>query len=183
MSHPTPYRMNALADSGTLVRDGSGDSPRVDVGLRREGSADRHRRSARAAVAGTGQAALPTHATLRQAPVLSQPAMSPVLRGGSVAPFAVRNNLRTPPIDSTLASLQKMLGMTLSTMAWLVFLWGMAHLVIAAVHNAQGELGVGIDATVRGSKCCLGAFLLALIGVPQWLFGQRKIDRGRLSLN
>jgi hypothetical protein len=95
----------------------------------------------------------------------------------------VRNGLRTSPSDSSLAALQKGLGMAVTAMAWLVFLWGMAHLVIAAVHNTQGELGAGIDATVRGGKCCLGAFLLSLIGVPQWLVGQRKLDRSRLLLN
>lgn len=182
MSQPTSYRMNGLADSGSLVRDGVPEVHRLDAGLRREPAPDRHRRSARPAGSHSSHPSL----SLRQTPGLSQPAIAPVspaLRGGSVAPFALRNDLRTTPFDSQLASVQKMLGMALTTVAWLVFLWGMAHLVIAAVHNAQGELGFGIDTTVRGGKCCLGAFLLALIGVPQWLSGQRKLDRSRLLFN
>ena len=186
MSQPTLYRMNGLADGGSLVRDGVAEPPRLDAGLRREVGFDRHRRSARPSGAHISQPPLATNLSLRQTPALSQPVITPVspaLRGGSVAPFAVRNELRSAPFDPSLATLQKMLGMALSAMAWLVFLWGMAHLVIAAVHNAQGELGAGIDASVRGGKCCLGALLLALVGVPQWLVAQRKLDRGRPLLN
>lgn len=186
MSQPTSYRMNGLAESGSHARDVVPDVQRLDVGLRRDVVSERHRRSARPSGSRSSQTPLSPSLALRQTPALSQPVSepaSPVFRGGSVAPFAVRNELRTGPFNSSLATLQKMLGVTVTSMAWLVFLWGMAHLVIAAAHNTQGELGAGIDATVRGGKCCLGAFLLSLIGVPQWLFGQRKLDRSRLLLN
>ncbi len=61
--------------------------------------------------------------------------------------------------------------------AWLVFLWGFSYLILAAVHNQQGELGLGLDATLFGAKSCLGSFLLAAIGVPQWVMAQRRLNR------
>jgi len=67
--------------------------------------------------------------------------------------------------------------MLLVSAGWLVFLWGLANLAIAAVHNQQGELGLGLDATLRGAKSCLGGFLLAAIGVPQWVMAQRKLHQ------
>ena len=204
MSQSTSYRMNSLAEPGSFVRPGVGHgsshgpghgpghgsphspghgsshgaqhgpghgSPHGGVGRSAERSTLAHG-AASARGSGGGQVA-----------PLGAPALSPALRGGSVAPFAVRNNLRTPPLNSALLGLQRWLGITLTAMAWLVFLWGMAHLVIAAVHNAGGELGQSIDATVRGAKCCLGAFLLALVGLPQWLVSQRKLDHVRLQRN
>jgi len=188
MSQPTSYRMNSLAESGSFVRPGAGHgsphgsphspghgsphgSPHAGVGRPAERGSLVH---GAAVVRGSGGG---------QVAPLGTPALSPALRGGSVAPFAVRNNLRTPPLNSALTGLQRWLGITLTAMAWLVFLWGMAHLVIAAVHNAGGELGQSIDATVRGAKCCLGAFLLALVGLPQWLVSQRKLDHVRLQRN
>lgn len=100
---------------------------------------------------------------------------SPALRGGGVVPFAVRNELRGPTGFSWLAYLQKCAGMTLVATSWLIFLWGLANLVLAALHNQQGELGLGLDSTLMGAKSCLAAFLLAAIGVPQWVMAQRKL--------
>lgn len=192
MSQPTSYRMNSLAEPGSFVRPGAGHgsshgpshgsphgsphspghgSPHGAVGRQAERGSLVH---GAAVVRGSGGG---------QVAPLGTPALSPALRGGSVAPFAVRNSLRTPPLNSALVGLQRWLGITLTAMAWLVFLWGMAHLVIAAVHNGGGELGQSIDATVRGAKCCLGAFLLALVGLPQWLVSQRKLDHVRLQRN
>lgn len=102
---------------------------------------------------------------------------SPVLRGGRAEPFAVRSDLRGPAGLTWLAVLQKCAGAILVGSAWLIFLWGLANLVLAALHNAQGELGIGLDATLMGAKACLGAFLLAAIGVPQWVMAQRKLRR------
>jgi len=119
MSQPTLYRMNGLADGGSLVRDGVAEPHRLDAGLRREVGFDRHRRSARPSGAHVSQPPLATNLSLRQTPALSQPVITPVspaLRGGSVAPFAVRNELRSAPFDPSLATLQKMLGMALSAM-------------------------------------------------------------------
>lgn len=101
----------------------------------------------------------------------------PILRGESVTPFAVRNELRSSPSSAWLAILQKCAGMLLVSAGWLVFLWGLANLAIAAVHNQQGELGLGLDATLRGAKSCLGGFLLAAIGLPQWVMAQRKLHQ------
>jgi hypothetical protein len=106
---------------------------------------------------------------------LPDPSASPALRGGSAIPFAVRNGLRSSPVLSGLAVLQKCAGMALVACAWLVFLWGMAHLVLAALHNQQGELGLGLASTLAGAKSCTAGFLLAAVGVPQWVMGDRKI--------
>ena len=65
--------------------------------------------------------------------------------------------------------------MVLVGTAWLIFLWGLANLVLAALHNAHGELGLGLDATLSGAKSCLGAFVVAALGVPQWVMAQRKL--------
>lgn len=105
---------------------------------------------------------------------MPQQGVSPDLRRGSVVPIAARNELRSSPVLPWLAFLQKCAGMAFVASAWLVFLWGMAHLILAAVHNQQGELGLGLDATLSGAKSCLGGFLLAAIGVPQWVMGNRK---------
>ena len=101
---------------------------------------------------------------------------------GSVAPFAVRNNLRSAPQLSA-ARPAALAGDHPDGDGVAGVPVGMAHLVIAAVHNGGGELGQSIDATVRGAKCCLGAFLLALVGLPQWLVSQRKLDHVRLQRN
>lgn len=206
MSQPTSYRMNGLPESGSFLREGSSDriapvrgpvAARGSVGGAIVGSPGGPLGSASglteavvgatyssaAVVAGSAPSARSAGRLTHAAAPLGQPALSPALRSGSVAPYAVRNNLRSPRLDSTLLSLGRWLGITLTAVAWLVFLWGMAHLVIAAVHNAGGELGAGIDATLRGAKCCLGAFLLALAGVPQWLVSQRKLDAVRLLRN
>lgn len=206
MSQPTSYRMNGLPDSGSFLREGprNGSSDRIAPVL---GSVAARQPvggaigspltstsglteavvgatySPGAGVGGSAPSARSAGRLTHAAAPLGQPALSPALRGGSVAPYAVRNNLRSPRLDSTLLGLGRWLGITLTAVAWLVFLWGMAHLVIAAVHNAGGELGAGIDATLRGAKCCLGAFLLALAGVPQWLVSQRKLDAVRLLRN
>jgi hypothetical protein len=64
-----------------------------------------------------------------------------------------------------------------------VFLVGLAHLVLAAVHNQQGELGMGLDSTVNGTKYCLAGFVLAAAGLPQWVISARKLQKRRLALN
>lgn len=104
-------------------------------------------------------------------------AASPILRGGRAEPFAVRNELRSPSGLTWLAILQKCAGLVLVGSAWLIFLWGLANLILAALHNQQGELGLGLDSTLLGAKACLGAFLLAAIGVPQWVMANRKLSR------
>lgn len=202
MSQPTSYRMNGLAESGSFLREGSSDriassrgvipvrgavggpgGPQSSSGASLSEAVVRSAYSGAVATSSSAASVRAAERLTRPAAPLGRPALSPALRGGSVAPYAVRNNLRTPRLDSTLLGLQRWLGITLTAVAWMVFLWGMAHLVIAAVHNAGGELGASIDATVRGAKCCLGAFLLALAGVPQWLVSQRKLDSARLLRN
>lgn len=106
-------------------------------------------------------------------------APAPALRGGGVAPYAVQSGLRTPGSRSALATLQKCAGMALTAAAWVVFLGGLAHLILAAVHNQRGELGIGLNSTMSGAKYCLAGFLLAGIGVPQWLMAERRAVRSR----
>jgi hypothetical protein len=106
---------------------------------------------------------------------IPQPGASPALRGERVVPYAVRNELRTPQLPTWLATLQKCAGVTLVSAAWLVFLWGMANLILAALHNQAGELGLGLDSTMAGGKSCLASFLLFAVGVPQWVMGERKL--------
>ena len=115
--------------------------------------------------------------------LLPSAALSPALRDHSVDNFAARSNLRTPPVGTVLFTLQKCLGITLSVAAWLVFLAGLAHLILAAVHNQQGELGLGMDSTVAGAKYCLASFVLGGVGLPQWVIGARRLREGRAALN
>ncbi len=68
--------------------------------------------------------------------------------------------------------------MVLVSGAWLAFLWGLAQLILAAVHNQQGELGLGIDSTLNGAKSCLASFVMAAAGVPQWVMANRKLTLG-----
>ena len=115
--------------------------------------------------------------------LLPSAALSPALRDHSVDNFAARSNLRTPRVGSALHLLQKCLGITLSIFAWLVLLAGLAHLILAAVHNQQGELGLGMDSTVNGAKYCLASFILAAVGLPQWVKSSRKLRAARADLN
>jgi hypothetical protein len=101
---------------------------------------------------------------------------SPILREGSVVSFAARNELRSPPVLPWLAILQKCVGVALVGGAWLAFLLGLSHMILAALHNQQGELGLGLDSTLIGAKICLGGFLLAAVGVPQWVMANRKLQ-------
>jgi hypothetical protein len=64
-----------------------------------------------------------------------------------------------------------------------VFLVGLAHLILAAVHNQQGELGLGLDSTVSGAKYCLAGFVLAAAGLPQWVISARRLRTLRMALN
>ena len=114
--------------------------------------------------------------------LLRSTALSPGLRDHSVDTFAARSNLRTPPAAPALLVLQKCIGMTLATIAWVVFLVGLAHLVLAAVHNQQGELGLGVDSTVTGAKYCLASFLLAGMGLPQWVISSRRLQSAPSAL-
>ena len=128
--------------------------------------------------------ALPSSAHLGLTPGLARAlppgqGPAPALRGGGVAPFAVQSRLRTPGSRTTLITLQKCAGVMLTAGAWVVFLGGLAHLILAAVHNQRGELGVGLSSTLSGAKYCLAGFLLAGIGVPQWLMADRRAARAR----
>lgn len=133
--------------------------------------------------AGLDTSLVPSGLTSGLPPALSPAGLSPVLRDHSVDNFAARSNLRTPPVNSALLILQKCLGIVLSTVAWLVFLAGLAHLIIAAVHNQQGELGLGLDSTVMGAKYCLASFVLGAVGLPQWVICARRLRESRAALN
>ena len=125
----------------------------------------------------------PIHGASLQQSVLPSAALSPVLRDRSVDNFALRSNLRTPPAFRTLLVLQKCLGIALTTTAWLILLAGMAHLILAAVHNQQGELGLGLDSTVMGAKYCTASFVLGAAGLPQWVMSARRLNEARAHLN
>ena len=71
----------------------------------------------------------------------------------------------------------------MAVVAWLVFLAGLAHLILAALHNQQGELGLGLDSTLSGAKYCLASFILAAVGLPQWVISSRKLQASRANLN
>lgn len=92
-----------------------------------------------------------------------------------VVDFAVRTPLRTGIPERTLRVLQRCAGIVLTMIAWIVFLGGLAHFVIAALHNREGELGKGLDATILGAYACAASVILAGIGVPNWVFAERKL--------
>lgn len=125
----------------------------------------------------SGGVAVPARSALELS--VRAPGLAPAVRGGSVAPFAVRNQVRRAPLLPSLPILQKCAGIFLTATAWLVFLLGMAYLLVAAVHNQAGELGLGLSATMSGTKLCLGSFLLAACGVPQWVMAVRKLQPAR----
>lgn len=106
-------------------------------------------------------------------------APAPALRGGRVGSYAVHSGLRTSGAGSPLLTLQKCAGMTLTAGAWLLFLGGIAHLILAALHNQRGELGVGLGSALSGAKYCLASFVLAAAGIPQWLTAERRAARLR----
>lgn len=106
-------------------------------------------------------------------------APAPALRGGRVGSYAVHSGLRTSGAGTPLLTLQKCAGMTLTAGAWLLFLGGIAHLVLAALHNQRGELGVGLGSAMSGAKYCLASFVLAAAGIPQWLTAERRAARLR----
>lgn len=110
-----------------------------------------------------------------EAPLLPDSVLQPPLRGGRVGSYAARNNLRTTP----LWFLQKCLGMALTGVGWLVFLAGLAYLILAAVHNQAEELGRGLDSTATGAQLCVASFLLVAAGLPQWLLADRRLARAR----
>jgi hypothetical protein len=112
---------------------------------------------------------------LRRA-TLPDSGLSPRLRSGSVDPFAVRNDFRSSPALPSLTLLQKCSGITFVGAAWLLFLFGLANLILAALHNQQGELGLGVESTLYGAKCCLAGLLFCAVGVPQWVMAERRLD-------
>lgn len=60
-------------------------------------------------------------------------------------------------------------------LSWIILLLGLAHLVVAAMHNGDGELGRGLDSTWTGAKVCGLSAALALIGVPLWVAAERGL--------
>jgi hypothetical protein len=125
----------------------------------------------------------PIHTAGLEPALLPSAALSPALRDPRVKDFAARSNLRTPPVSPALLQLQKCVGMALAAAAWLVFLVGLAHLLLAAVHNQQGELGLGLDSTISGAKYCVASFLIAAVGLPQWVMSARKLQAQRMAWN
>lgn len=109
----------------------------------------------------------------------TEPALIPALRTDRVDRFAVRTDLRTGSPFPVGSALQKCAGMVLTACAWLAILWGMAHLVIAALHNQAGELGQAVDVTRLAGRILLAAVVLAGAGVPQWVLAERKLAQFR----
>jgi hypothetical protein len=116
----------------------------------------------------------------------AEAALSPALRRGGLAYHAVRNLLRIHPAswyasDETVA-LRRWAGIAFSMGAWLVLLVGLAHLFVAAMHNRDGELGLGLESTLIGARSCLVAGALAVLGVPLWVAAERRIRQKREQL-
>ena len=87
--------------------------------------------------------------------------MLPTITGGAQLTFVA-------------VALPELVTLALTATAWLIFLYGLAQLILAAVHNQQGELGLGLESTLTGAKSCLASFLLAGIGLPQWVMASRS---------
>lgn len=98
---------------------------------------------------------------------------------GRAVEFAVRSGVRTQIGGVRVVTLQRCAGIGLSMVAWIVLLLGMAKLVLAAMHNRDGELGLGLDATMAGAGACAVSAVLAAIGVPVWVAAERKLRKER----
>ena len=96
---------------------------------------------------------------------------------GGVGDFAVRSILRTRPSAASLLTLQRCAGIALSMLAWIVMLAGLAHLVVAAVRNREGELGLGLDATIQGAQVCLLSLGIGAVGVTLWVLAELRLRR------
>jgi hypothetical protein len=86
--------------------------------------------------------------------------------------FALRRLLRRK-LDAP--AVLRCLGVSLCMIAWMLLLLGLAHFVVAALHNRNGELGLGLDATLLGGEVCLLSFALATAGVPLWVRAERRL--------
>lgn len=162
-----PDKTSSLPTSLPLLRSSgshSGPSPALESPLISSSSISASR-------AGLSSA-FPPGLSLGRAP-------APALRGGRVGSYAAHSGLRTSGAGSSLVTLQKCAGMTLTAGAWLLFLGGIAHLVLAALHNQRGELGMGLGSAMSGAKYCLASFVLAAAGIPQWLTAERRAARLR----
>jgi hypothetical protein len=96
---------------------------------------------------------------------------------GGVDAFAVRSGLRTPAVFASPLTLQRCAGIAVSMMAWIVMLAGLAHLCVAALRNREGELGLGLDATIHGAQACLLSLALGALGVPLWALAELRLRR------
>jgi hypothetical protein len=101
---------------------------------------------------------------------------SPPPAGGAGA-YAVRSALRSTAVMSSALTLQRCAGIALSMMAWLVMLAGLAHLCVAALRNREGELGLGLDATIHGAEACLASLAIGAVGVPLWVLAELRLRR------
>jgi len=99
------------------------------------------------------------------------------IRSSRVTDFAVRSDIRTLSLTYRSGTLQKYSGIFISAVAWVVFLMGMAHFLLAAMQQQAEELGAGIDSTERGISYCLSAIMLLAVAVPQWVMGERRLHR------
>lgn len=75
---------------------------------------------------------------------------------------------RRPPVAPTAAG-QRTLALSLGFCAWLLLLLGLAHLVMAVMHDRAEELGLSMDALRKGFWACLGGVALAAVALPLWL--------------
>lgn len=99
------------------------------------------------------------------------------VRSNRITDFAVRNDVRALSLGYRSGTLQKYSGIFISAVAWVVFLMGMAHFLLAAMQQQAEELGAGIDSTERGISYCLSAIILLAVAVPQWVMGERRLHR------
>lgn len=63
-----------------------------------------------------------------------------------------------------------------SLVAWVLFLVGLAHFLIAAMQQQTEQLGASLLSTARGTNYGLAALLLLFVALPQWVMGQRRLE-------
>lgn len=162
---------------------GAGDIIAREVESRRE----RRQRSAGAARATSGEPGRRTRAALH-APIAARMSGGAAVALPGVLPLGesdlqprsrsgARELIRGGRLQSLAGATaaQRWLGIGLTLCAWLLLLLGLAHLVMATLHNRDEELGLGIDATARGAWLCLGSLMFAACGISLWLLAERRL--------
>ncbi|HMU40551.1 MAG TPA: hypothetical protein PKE31_16195 [Pseudomonadota bacterium] len=102
--------------------------------------------------------------------------VQPALHTVSVKHFAARIHLRAVSVGYCVGQLQKGAAVLVSLVAWVLFLVGLAHFLIAAMQQQTEQLGASLLSTARGTNYGLAALLLLFVALPQWVMGQRRLE-------